>query len=75
VVAPGELDARVSELCNSLASNAPITMRASKEAIRRALKALDAADEDLLRETYASADFQLGVRAFLDKRKPQWSGR
>jgi enoyl-CoA hydratase/carnithine racemase len=31
--------------------------------------------EDLILSCYLSQDFQEGVRAFLDKRKPEWQGR
>jgi enoyl-CoA hydratase/carnithine racemase len=65
----------VGELCDRLLHNAPVTMRVSKEAVRRLLHAGLADDEDLVRAAYGSDDFRLGVRAFVDKQEPQWTGR
>jgi enoyl-CoA hydratase len=75
IVAPGELDRRVAELTDRLVRNAPVTMRVSKEAIRRLLHAGLPGDEDLVRACYGSEDFRIGVRAFVDKREPEWTGR
>lgn len=75
VAAADAIEARAAALCDRLARNAPITMRVSKEAIRRIVLAGLAGGDDLVRETYASADFRAGVRAFLEKREPQWTGR
>jgi enoyl-CoA hydratase len=75
IVEPGGIDRRVSELCERLVHNAPITMRVAKEAIRRLLHAGLPPDEDLVRACYGSEDFRHGVRAFVDKREPQWGGR
>jgi enoyl-CoA hydratase/carnithine racemase len=75
VAAPDAIDARVAALTERLARNAPITMRVSKEAIRRAHKALAIEGEDLVRETYGSDDFREGVAAFVGKREPKWTGR
>ncbi|MCB4768122.1 enoyl-CoA hydratase/isomerase family protein [Ancylobacter sp. Lp-2] len=74
VVPPEQLDAHVEELCARLAAHAPITLRVTKEMLRRLAHDPDAADADLVRETYGSADFREGVEAFLGKRPPNWRG-
>jgi len=74
IVPPEQLDTRVRELCDRLAKNAPITMRVTKESIRRVLHAGLPAGEDLIRECYGSADFHEGVDAFVSKREPRWKG-
>ncbi len=75
LVAAGELDTRVDELCTQLAGHAPLTMRASKIALRRLREHALPLDEDLVSLCYGSEDFQEGVAAFLDKRPPRWRGR
>lgn len=74
IVAPEQLDSRAQELCDRLAKNAPITMRVTKESIRRLLHAGLPAGEDLIRECYGSRDFHEGVEAFVAKREPRWKG-
>src|ERR671911_2906915 len=75
VVPRDKLDDRVSELCASLESHAPITMRVTKEALRR-LTFADVPDaKDLVVETYGSRDFREGVASFVEKRRPVWEGR
>jgi enoyl-CoA hydratase/carnithine racemase len=73
--APAEFDVRVAEICDRLVRNAPVTMRVSKEAIRRLLHAGLSDSDDLIRECYGSEDFRSGVQAFVEKREAQWSGR
>ncbi|HXV09737.1 MAG TPA: enoyl-CoA hydratase/isomerase family protein [Burkholderiales bacterium] len=75
IVPPEQLDTRAQELCDRLAKNAPITMRVTKESIRRLLHAGLPAGEDLIRECYGSKDFHEGVDAFVAKREPRWTGQ
>jgi enoyl-CoA hydratase/carnithine racemase len=75
VVPREEMDGRVEELCAALASHAPITLRVTKEAVRRLTLAGLPDANDLVVETYGSADFREGVEAFVEKRRPRWSGR
>jgi enoyl-CoA hydratase/carnithine racemase len=74
VVAPADLDARIAELCTRLQQHAPITMRVTKEAMRRLLHAGVPDGDDLVRACYGSEDFRIGVRAFVDKKPPEWTG-
>jgi enoyl-CoA hydratase len=75
IVAATDLEARVAELTSRLSQHAPLTMRVSKEAIRRILHAGLPDGDDLLRACYGSDDFRLGIEAFLEKREPQWTGK
>ncbi|MBJ7533092.1 enoyl-CoA hydratase/isomerase family protein [Rhodomicrobium vannielii ATCC 17100] len=70
------LDARATELAAEIASFAPLTLRATKEGLRRVLAAKrQADDQDLILMCYMSEDFREGMAAFLAKRTPDWSGR
>jgi len=67
---------RAQELAEQLAGHAPLTMWASKEAIRRIReRTVPDRDSDLILACYQSADFREGVEAFLAKRPPRWQGR
>jgi enoyl-CoA hydratase len=67
------LEARAAELAALVAGHAPLTMRATREALRRMRDNLPP-DEDLIRLCYTSQDFKEGMDAFLTKRPPIWRG-
>ncbi len=67
VVEPADVEARVEELCELLASHAPVTLRITKEALRRIRTATTPDGDDLVREAYGSEGFRRNVAAFLRK--------
>ena len=71
------IDRFVTDYAETIAANAPLTLRATKEAVRRILEQRRLAEgrgRDLIEMCYGSADFREGVAAFLSKRPPQWTG-
>ena len=78
VVPRTEISGVVRELAGAIAANAPLTIRATKEMLRRiaAQRRLPpGADHDLIELCYTSDDFREGVSAFIEKRSPKWTGR
>ena len=66
---------RADALARLVASHAPLTLRATKEALRRLREHGAAAqDQDLVLMCYMSQDFREGMDAFLGKRPPAWRG-
>jgi enoyl-CoA hydratase/carnithine racemase len=76
IVPAAGLEARVKAVAEEVASYAPITLKVTKEAVRRIQerRRLEGG-EDLISLTYTSADFREGMSAFLEKRKPNWTGK
>jgi enoyl-CoA hydratase/carnithine racemase len=70
------LQARAEALAREIAANAPLTLRATKEAMRRLrLAARQVNGDDLVTMCFTSEDFRNGVRRFLAKQPPEWAGR
>jgi enoyl-CoA hydratase len=79
VVAIGDLHNRVLSLATRIAEKSPIALRMAKDAVKSAARmnlreGLDR-ETDLFCLTFGSEDKAEGVRAFLEKRKPDFKGR
>jgi enoyl-CoA hydratase len=69
------LQRRSDELAALIASHAPLTISATKQALVRLQRRLSREDgEDLILMCYMSGDFREGLDAFLNKRQPHWKG-
>ena len=67
--------ARAEALAKTLGEMAPLTLRATKEAMRRVGTAAAVEDADLIEMCYMSEDFRHGMEAFLAKEAPKWTGK
>jgi len=79
VVAPDEFEAAVSDWAHKLAAKSPVLMRMGKDAIYRQMDMAFEDALDYLRSqltiAFSTDDIQEGVKAFFEKRDPEWTGR
>jgi methylglutaconyl-CoA hydratase len=79
VVSPERLMERARELAAQLMENSPSSVRATKRLINGFIAAqLDRQISDAVQDNArirTTADFREGISAFLEKRKPRWSGQ
>lgn len=71
-----EVTAQGQAVAEELAALAPLTLWATREGLRRLRdhSLPPDIDGDLLRRCYLSTDYQEGIAAFLEKRRPVWTG-
>ncbi len=78
VVPEAELESYVKSYADTIANNAPLTVKTAKfianEAVRDESKRNPARSAELVEQCFASKDYAEGRRAFMEKRKPAFTG-
>jgi enoyl-CoA hydratase/carnithine racemase len=76
VVSEAELDAVVADYAETIARNAPMTIKTAKFTIRQTVEPQPDLERcaEMVKQCFASNDYTEGRRAFMEKRKPQFTG-
>jgi len=78
VVPEGDLDSYVKTYAEAIAENAPLTIRAVKATVNEIMKDESKRDmkrsQTLVEACFKSRDYEEGRKAFMEKRKPVFTG-
>jgi enoyl-CoA hydratase/carnithine racemase len=76
VVPEADLDAVVQDYADTIGNNAPLTVKTAKFTIRQTVEPQPdlARAAEMMKQCFASNDYIEGRRAFMEKRKPKFTG-